>query len=95
MPMTDKELKIFKKWLRSHLKFGPTTIEFTKKDGTLREMKCTLNPTLIMFKDPTYLEHDTIVASEGDTAIRVYDLEKSGWRSFRWDSVKTVMFTLS
>jgi hypothetical protein len=94
MPMTDKEIRIFKKWLRSHLKFGPTNLVFLKKDGTLRNMKCTLNPTLIMFIDPSYVEHVAVNTPESDTNIRVFDLENKGWRSFRWDSVKEVRFTL-
>jgi len=39
--MSDKDFRRFKKWLKSHLAFGPTTVVFTKKDGTEREMLCT------------------------------------------------------
>jgi hypothetical protein len=61
---------------------------FTKKDGTEREMLCTLVYTNIpedsQPKDTTY--NTSVVGS----AVRVFDLEKSEWRSFRWDSVKSV-----
>jgi hypothetical protein len=65
------------------------TIVFTKKDGTQREMHCTLFPGNIpVDKQPkTESEKDT---STSGSALRVFDLEKKEWRSFRWDSVKQV-----
>jgi hypothetical protein len=27
-------------------------------------------------------------------ALAVFDIEKNDWRSFRWDSVKSIKFTL-
>jgi hypothetical protein len=47
-----------------------------------------------MFMDPSYVEHVAVNTPESDTSIRVFDLENKGWRSFRWDSVKEVRFTL-
>ena len=49
MLLTEKETKLFTKWLKSHLAHGPTTVVFTKKDGTERVMECTTNPTLVPF----------------------------------------------
>ena len=87
--MTDEELVLFKEWLTSHLNTGPVTVTFTKKDGSERIMKCTTDPTYILFKDPTVLESKN-ERTVSDTVIPVYDLESNGWRSFRWDSVKRV-----
>jgi hypothetical protein len=50
-------------------------------------MRCTLKQSLIPTdKQPkTESEEDTSTAG---SALRVFDLEKQEWRSFRWDSVK-------
>jgi hypothetical protein len=93
MTLNEKDTKLFKKWLKSHLKHGPVTVIFTKKDGTERVMKCTTNPTVIMFKDPTILESKK-ERKVSEDVMPVYDLESDAWKSFRWDSIKTVQFTL-
>jgi len=93
MMLNEKDTKLFKKWLKSHLKHGPVTVIFTKKDGTERVMKCTTNPTVIMFKDPTILEAKK-ERKVSEDVMPVYDLESDAWKSFRWDSIKTVQFTL-
>ena len=93
MMLNEKDTKLFKKWLKSHLKHGPVTVIFTKKDGTERVMKCTTNPTVIMFKDPTILESKK-ERKVSEDVMPVYDLESDAWKSFRWDSIKTVQFTL-
>jgi hypothetical protein len=91
--LNENDFKLFKKWLKGHLKQGSVTVIFTKKDGTERVMTCTTDPTFIMFKDPTILE------SKGDRKVNenvmpVFDLEANTWKSFRWDSIKTVRFTI-
>lgn len=68
----------------SQLAVGPVKVTFTKKDGTLREMLCTRKPTIIpMDKHPKNL----IVEKDETTTIRVFDIDKSEWRSFTVDSV--------
>jgi hypothetical protein len=93
MTLNEKDFKLFKKWLKSHLAFGPVTVTFTKKDGTERVMKCTTNPTYIMFKDPAVLESKK-ERKINDDVMPVYDMESSAWKSFRWDSIKQVRFVL-
>jgi hypothetical protein len=62
-------------------------VTFTKKDGTNREMLCTLAEGKI----PADKQPKTETTSEtSGSAVRVFDLEKSEWRSFRWDSVTKV-----
>ena len=93
MELSEKDLKLFKKWLRGHLNYGPVTVTFTKKDGTERVMKCTTNDSLI----PQVIEESLTPKREkkpNEEVMSVYDLEAEGWRSFRWDSVKQVRFTL-
>jgi hypothetical protein len=93
MTLNEADLKLFKKWLRSHLKFGPVTVTFTKKDGTERVMKCTTNPTYILFKEPALVESKREKKINEDV-MPVYDMEAGHWKSFRWDSIKSVSFTL-
>lgn len=40
---TDSERTIIRNWIRSLLQSTVATVEFVKLDGSLREMKCTLN----------------------------------------------------
>jgi hypothetical protein len=93
MTLNEADLKLFKKWLRAHLKFGPVTVTFTKKDGTERIMKCTTNPTYILFKEPVSVESKREKKINEDV-MPVYDMEAGHWKSFRWDSIKSVSFTL-
>ena len=93
MTLNEADLKLFKKWLRSHLKFGPVTVTFTKKDGAERVMKCTTNPTYILFKEPALVESKR-ERKINDDVMPVYDMEAGHWKSFRWDSIKSVSFTL-
>ena len=65
----------------SQLQEGMREIMFTKKDGTIRHMKCTLNPMLA----PKILEAKT--QKNNPDIIPVWDLEKMQWRSFRLDSI--------
>ena len=76
------------------LKKQSAIVTFTKKDGTERVMKCTTDNTLIMFKDPTVLESKGSTRKVNEDIMPVYDLESSAWKSFRWDSIKQVSFTL-
>ena len=88
---TPKEQKAFRNWLTSHLKYGPVTVDFLKKDGTMRTMKCTLEESAI----PTYEKKtERVRTTSTDEAISVVDLDINEWRSFRYDSVKSVSFTI-
>ena len=71
-------------WLKSILNDGVATIHFLKSDGTVREMKCTLDRKIVpqVVKEET---KKTKVASPD--VLPVYDIEAQGWRSFRWDSI--------
>ncbi len=89
----------FKTWLKGLLHDEHAKnlcVVFTKKDGTQRELFCTLDESRI----PTD-KHPKSQASVSETAgqanesaVRVFDTEKLEWRSFRWDSVKEVRFDL-
>ena len=93
--LSEQDSDRFKKWLRSNLKSGLVTVTFIKKDGTERVMKCTTDPTLIMFKDPSIVESKgPSTRKVNEDVMPVYDLESSAWKSFRWDSIKQVSIKL-
>lgn len=65
-------------------------ITFTKADGTDRTLTCTLVESAIPAdKIPKGTGRET-----SDATQRVFDLEKGEWRSFKWDSVKSVEFSV-
>ena len=66
---------------------GIAIVTFTKKDGTERVMRCTRNPSFIPaeFHPKTSDEKENLEASDN---IRVFDVEKQGWRSFNYSTVK-------
>lgn len=92
---SDKEFEEFKTWTLGILhdnNVKDLCVTFTKADGSERAMQCTLVESRI----PT----DKIPKTAGSpttsngSAVRVFDIEKSEWRSFRWESVTKVDFTL-
>ncbi len=94
MPLSEKDTKIFKRWLKSHIAYGPTTVVFTKKDGTERVMLCTTNPELVPAVEVTESTEPKKEKKKNDEVMPVYDLEAKAWKSFRWDSIKEVRFEL-
>ena len=94
MTLSEQEIKLFKKWLKSHLAYGPVTVVFTKKDGTDREMNCTTNSDLVPAVEVKESTEPKREKKTNDEVMPVYDLDAKGWRSFRWDSIKQVRFTL-
>jgi hypothetical protein len=79
-------------WMRGVLKMHVCEVVFTKKDGTERTMRCTLNPELIPSADSDTSSSGN--RKKSDEAQAVYDLDADGWRSFRWDSVISIQFSL-
>lgn len=79
--------EVNRKWLSQLLADGVVAVKFTKKDGTDRSMVCTLSSKVI----PTeYEPKGDATREKSSDALAVFDLEKEGWRSFRWDSVKSI-----
>lgn len=83
---TPKEQDLFKDWLRGVLNDVNVFVKFVKKDGTEREMKCTLKSDEVVA-----YEKKTDRKPNPDTCF-VFDVEKKEWRSFRYDSVTRVSF---
>lgn len=79
-----------KDWLRTLLKERIVGITFIKKDGSERLMKC----TLLESKIPSEFAPKGSEKSKSDEVLPVFDVENEGWRSFRWDSIKKIDFSL-
>lgn len=84
-----------KEWIKGLLhddQIKDLRIVFTKKDGTERVMQ----PTLVESRIPVEKQPKTQseVATTAGSALRVFDVEVQEWRSFRWDSVTKVEFSL-
>ena len=58
-------------------------VTFTKLDGTVRQMTCTLRPDII---PPTQGK-----SVPSDKVIAVWALDRTAWRSFRVDKVVRVV----
>jgi hypothetical protein len=90
----EKEFEEFKTWTLGVLhdeNIKDLCITFIKKDGSSRDMFCTLVESRI----PTDKQPKTETTSkDSGSAVRVFDTEKQEWRSFRWDSVTKVGFEL-
>jgi hypothetical protein len=71
--------------LTALLKEGLVKIVFEKKDGTIREMLCTLKPSIIS----EYWISAENRMKFNESVLPVFDLDAKGWRCFRWESLKT------
>lgn len=77
----------FREWLIGVLQDNntTTTVTFKKKDGTIRKMRCTRNPSLI--PEEFHPKNESV---ESASALRVFDLDKNEWRSFVLENVMSV-----
>lgn len=88
---TDSEWTTFSDWIKGVLKMTEVTVTFTKKDGTERIMRCTLDPVQL---PASRITENTARRKVNQDVIAVYDLDSQGWRSFSVKSVKQVNFDL-
>jgi hypothetical protein len=79
-------------YIVEQLRLRVLEVDFTKRDGTNRTMKCTLRgdylppaakPMIDLTKDKSHPQENLDVVS-------VWDIEAKGWRSFRLDSVNSI-----
>lgn len=77
------------------LQTGIYTVTFVKKDGTTRVMRCTLLAEYLPIGDNTYLVNGELVEKPKRKvpadSVSVWDLEKQDWRSFRVDSIVSML----
>lgn len=74
----------YRNLIRSLLHDNHLKVQFMKKDGTIRQMKCTLIESDI----DTQLSTGT--RTPNPEVQSVWDVDAGGWRSFRWDSVNNI-----
>ncbi len=72
-------------YLKGVLQTGIANVTFVKKDGTQRNLLCTLLPSELPAQ--TDLEEAVQKKTPNPEVLAVWDLENKGWRSFRYDSV--------
>ena len=69
------------------LRTGECVIEFTKVDGTVRSMPCTLDPRIVPpAPEPKVLAEGEVakVKKSNPDVFSVWCLDKKEWRSFRF-----------
>lgn len=66
--------------VQTSLRTGLCNIAFLKKDGSTRQMTCTLNENHIPQSPKS--ERSATVTDTEDSPLRVYDTVSQGWRSF-------------
>lgn len=69
--------------VRELLRDGEVLVKFEKRDGTIREMRCTTNELLIPRDKVPHTTHLTVNSEQ----VRVFDLDKKEWRSFNMGSL--------
>lgn len=96
---TENGMDEFKRWLDVELHRQIVTVVFTKADGTERTMRCTLNAMAIPAPavPDTAPDHSVIKEAKAprkpNPNVRTcYDVDGQAWKSFRWDSVKSVTY---
>jgi hypothetical protein len=66
-------------------------VKFTKVDGEPREMSCTLNEKVI----PDSLKPKDGSTKYSEEVIKVFDINKAAWRSFKVNSVQSFEYIVS
>lgn len=69
------------------LKNGVVLLEFEKADGTIRTMYATLNESFIPIVETQ--SEKTSIRKKSEESQAVWDIEANGWRSFRWDRLRS------
>lgn len=87
---TEEGAELFFDRLKDIMRKQTVTITFTKKDGTERVMRCTLDPAKLPVQENTNSNTNRKVSTE---TMAVFDLDAQGWRSFTKTAVKCVDFT--
>jgi len=77
----------FNSWFTNYLSEKTVTIEFTKKNGESRKMKCTRNMSIIP------KESQPRGIREFTTSIPAFDLDKGEWRSFLPENITNIQWS--
>jgi hypothetical protein len=95
----DENREIFRQWVRQVLLSQEITIEFVKSDGSMRTMRCTLAPDLIKIAANKTQSIDGLSRTghrpgqDPGTQV-IWDLDQEQWRSFRYDRLRKISFSI-
>jgi hypothetical protein len=95
----EPERTAFRVWLKGLLLSSKVTVEFEKADGTIRAMVCTLDEengakyVVNESTEPTAVENIKPPKVNNDVQ-KVWDCQAGAWRSFRWDRLKRIEFSI-
>ena len=80
--------------LKNELQSKTAEVTFTKLNGDVRVMTCTLNPELLPAKVVTEGEEEkpTRTIKNPNNSLPVYDINAEGWRSFVIKNVTQVLY---
>ena len=90
---TEEERERFREWIRGLLQKQEVTVDFVKADGDFRSMKCTLSEA----HGAKYVVNentDRPKKKPNPEVCPVWDINQNAWRSFRWDRIKKIEFTI-
>jgi hypothetical protein len=92
----NQDRALFREWLKGHLAMGKVVVTFNKVNGDRRDMTCTLDPSIVPFEQSKDSPIKDLTESRDyePTNQAVWDVEASAWRSFRWDKITQISFTL-
>lgn len=80
------EASVKKEEYRQRLRHGTWMIEFTKVDGTPSVMEATLDSRYLPPEEAP--QGEGTKAADNPTVLRVYAVDRGGWRSFKVLNVK-------
>lgn len=82
-----ESMKRFSVWLRALLRNTSLQVTFVKKDNTVREMNCTLDPELVPEIDQTA---ESFLMKNDVDHIVVWDLDKDAWRTIIYEAIQSI-----
>ena len=75
--------KVTRDWFMGVLSNNIVGVKFTKRDGSERDMRCTLREDIV----PQYEKKTDKVKKENLDVVAVWDIDKKEWRSFKISSL--------
>lgn len=79
-------------YIVEQLRLRVLEVDFTKRDGSKRTMKCTLRGDMLPPPEKPVIDltKPEREVKENQDVVAAYDLEAKGWRSFRLDSINSI-----
>jgi len=90
----DEDWTAFRTVLKQELQSKTAEVTFTKLNGDVRVMTCTLNPELLPAKVVTEGEEEKPARTikNPNNSLPVYDINAEGWRSFVIKNITQVLY---